>query len=355
MDLGNGAKQVRIALTGLNPGQAMALYFDLIGFGALGSEVAIDDVHFVYDEPPVAQADTVGTTVDIPVTFDPRGNDSSPKGLPLTVELVTSPSHGSVNVEPDGRVTYTPNAGFVGSDSFEYRVTDGELASLPVLVTVTVSPVNTAPVAVGDGYGVGAGGTLTMPAPGVLGNDTDAEGDVLTAVLVVGPAHGTLTFNTDGSFTYTPNAGYSGTDSFTYAANDGTLDSEVATVTLTVTATPVNTAPVAGADGYSVERRHDPDRAAPGVLGNDTDAEGDVLTAVLVVGPAHGTLTLNADGSFTYTPNADYSGTDSFTYAANDGTLDSEVATVTLTVTPPRSTPPRSRAPTATASMRTRR
>jgi ELWxxDGT repeat protein/VCBS repeat-containing protein len=166
---------------------------------------------------------------------------------------------------------------------------------------------------------------------GVLGNDSDPDSVTLTAQLVNGPSHGTLTLNPDGTFEYTPTTGFAGTDTFTYQASDGTYLSNIATVTITVTA--VNDPPVADDDSYSTEEDTPLIVAGPGVLANDTDVDGDTLTAVLVSGPANGVLTLNADGSFTYTPNANFNGTDSFTYHANDGSADSPVATVSLTIT----------------------
>src|SRR5207237_494912 len=141
-----------------------------------------------------------------------------------------------------------------------------------------------------------------------LGNDADVEGTALTAILVSGPSHGTLTLNSNGSFTYTPHADYNGPDNFTYKANDGSLDSSVATASLTVTA--VNDAPVAASDNYSTAEDTPLSVSAPSVLGNDTDVDGDPLTAALVSGPSHGTLTLSANGSFSYTPAANYSGSD---------------------------------------------
>src|SRR5207247_1577671 len=169
-----------------------------------------------------------------------------------------------------------------------------------------------------------------IAAPGVLTYDTDADGDPLSPIAASGPSHGTLTFNADGSFSYTPTAGYAGPDSFTYRVNDGDADSNVATVSITVNA--VNSAPVAVNDSYSTNEDTALTVAVPGVLGNDTDADGDVLTAIVGAGATHGTLTLNANGSLTYTPAANYNGPDSFTYKANDGTVDSNVATVTITV-----------------------
>src|SRR5262249_3164881 len=134
--------------------------------------------------------------------------------------------------------------------------------------------------------------------------------------------------NADGSFTYRPAAGYVGGDSFAYAVSDGLSTSSPATVTLTVT----DQAPVAANDAYSVNRNSTLNVPAAGVLANDTDADGDALKAVLVSGPSHGPLTLNADGSFIYKPAHNFRGTDSFTYRASDGALTSGVATVTITV-----------------------
>jgi VCBS repeat-containing protein len=179
-----------------------------------------------------------------------------------------------------------------------------------------------------DGFTIGEDGTLSGS---VLGNDSATSGNALGATLVSGPAHGTLTFNTDGSFTYTPDADYNGPDSFTYRASDGTTTSPVARVDIGVTA--VNDAPVAQNDSYSVAEDGSLTVPAAGLLGNDSDVDGDALTAQLVSGPAHGTLTVNPDGSFTYTPDADYNGADSFTYRASDGSTTSGVATVNIGVT----------------------
>jgi formylglycine-generating enzyme required for sulfatase activity len=189
---------------------------------------------------------------------------------------------------------------------------------------------NAVPVAVADAYSVNQGVVLSVGTPGVLGNDSDADGDVLTAVLVTAPAHGTVSVSANGAFAYTPASGYVGPDSFTYRASDGTASSASAAVTLVVTA--VNRAPQGVADAYSVNQGVVLSVGAPGVLGNDSDADGDVLTAVLVTAPAHGTLNLSANGAFSYTPASGYVGPDSFTYRANDGTASSASATVTLTV-----------------------
>jgi hypothetical protein len=161
--------------------------------------------------------------------------------------LGTGPANGTLQLNANGNFTYTPAAGFSGSDSFTYRANDGKtnsnLASVELLV-FEVEPENTAPVAVNDSYATNQGILLQVPAPGVLGNDTDADNDPLTAVLGTGPANGTLQLNANGSFTYTPATGFSGSDSFTYRAHDGTTTSNLATVSITVNAVaPPNTAP----------------------------------------------------------------------------------------------------------------
>src|SRR6185369_11816984 len=151
----------------------------------------------------------------------------------------------------------------------------------------------------------------------------------------------------NGSFTYTPAAGYGGPDSFTYHASDGTLSSNIVTVSLTVN----DRAPVANADSYTTNEDTPLVVAASGVLANDTDPDtGDTLTAVINASVTHGTLTLNANGSFTYTPAANYNGADSFTYHANDGALDSPPATVTITIAPVNDPPTFTSTPPTTAA-----
>jgi uncharacterized delta-60 repeat protein len=289
------------------------------------------------DDAPVANDDAYTTAEDSALTVSAPGvlaNDTDVDSAPLsTVEVVGGPAHGTLVLNNGGSFTYTPNANYNGSDSFTYRVWDGQGEwSNVATVRLTVTPVNDAPLSAADAYSTAEDTALSVAAAGVLANDSDAEGDALTAALVSGPAHGTLALNADGSFTYTPNGNYNGTDSFTYKANDGTADGNVATVTLTVT--PVNDTPTASADAYTTVEDTALTVSAPGVLANDSDVDGDVLSAVLVSGPAHGTLSLNANGSFTYSPSANYNGADSFTYHASDGILASAPVTVALSVTP---------------------
>src|SRR5262249_34831803 len=236
--------------------------------------------------------------------------------------------HGILNLLTNGSFTYTPVSNYYGADSFTYRASDGLTNSGLATVSLTVTNVNRAPVATDDTYGLIKNSSLVVTSPGVLVNDTDLDGDLLRAVVVTGPAHGSLNLLTNGGFTYTPVSNYYGADSFTYQANDGFTNSGVATVTLTITN--VNRAPIAKDDSYGLNKNSSLTVSAPGILANDTDADGDALTALLVAGPAHGSLTLLTNGSFTYTPVSNYYGADSFTYRANDGLTNFGVATVSL-------------------------
>ncbi|MCA9134008.1 MAG: tandem-95 repeat protein, partial [Planctomycetales bacterium] len=194
------------------------------------------------------------------------------------------------------------------------------------------------PVAVNDLYQAVADETLTVATSGVLANDSDAESDALTALEFSGPSNGSLALNADGSFAYTPNPGFTGTDGFIYQADDGASRSRLAIVTIQV-ANP-NTAPRGQGDAYTV-----PEDGVLGIgsthglLANDSDVDGDPLQAILVEGPQHGTLELNADGSFIYTPNVNYNGPDAFTYEVSDGTQSSELVAVDITVDPANDAP----------------
>ena len=298
------------------------------------------------NDPPATTPDGAGgsfTTPEDGVLTVPAGsgvlsNDVDPDGNPLTAVLVTGPTHGTLVLNPDGSFVYTPAANYNGPDSFVYQATDGTTPSGNTTVVLNVTPQPDPPTASNDGTGgtftATEDGSLTVPAAsGVLGNDSDPEGDPLTASVATGPAHGTLTLNPDGSFTYTPDANYTGPDSFTYVVSDGTLTSPPATVILNVS--PVNDPPTATPNTYTA--REDRTLSVPasgGLLVNDTDIDtaGSSLTAVLVTPPSHGTLTLNPDGSFTYVPDPNYNGPDSFTYAVSDGTTTSAPVTVTLNV-----------------------
>ena len=260
-------------------------------------------------------------------------NDVDADGKPLTASLVSGPAYGMLSFSASGAFTYIPLPHFNGMDSFTYKVSNGQADSARATVTLIVNPVNDAPLAKDDSYSVNEDTTLNVGVPGVLANDSDVDGDSLTAVLVEGPTHGTLTLGTNGSFVYSPALNFNGADQFKYKANDGTGDSSPATVTITVI--PVNDPPAANPDHYVTDE--DTPLIVPGglgVLANDIDVDGDTLEALLMEGSAHGIISLNADGSFIYTPSLHYSGTDSFSYQANDGFLESAVMLVTITIRP---------------------
>jgi uncharacterized protein len=201
-----------------------------------------------------------------------------------------------------------------------YRTSDHDA------VVLGLNLVNKPPVANNDNYSTNEDTALNIAAPGVLSNDTDAEDDAFSAILVSGPSHGTLTLNPDGSFTYTPASNYNGTDSFTYKANDGNGDSNIASVSITVNA--VNDAPVC----VTPQSGSTNEDTALNSSVACTDIDNPTLTYSKVGNPSHGTVTVNSNGSFTYTPTANYNGSDSFTFKANDGNLDSNVATFNVTI-----------------------
>ena len=289
---------------------------------------------------PVAADDTYVTNQGSSLSVSAPGilgNDNDPGSLALTAVVVSNPAHGSLTLNSNGSFTYTPVTSFSGNDFFTYKANNSIADSNIATVTITVTQVNLAPTATNDAFSVVTGAVLTVVPPGVLGNDADPNGDTLTAAVAVGPTHGTLSLAGNGGFTYTPAAGFSGNDSFTYRASDGSLQSNVATVNLTVS--PANLAPNAVGDSFATSQNTPLVVSAPGVLGNDADPNGDTLTAAVVAGPTHGTLALAADGGFTYTPTAGFSGSDAFTYQATDGNLLSAVTTAVMAVTSANSAP----------------
>lgn len=242
---------------------------------------------------------------------------------------------------PNQNWTYAAGASFAsqGLNPGTYAVSDS-VTGETITIQVGATGSNTPPVAVDDpNYVTLEDVILNEAAPGVLGNDTDAENDPLTAALDSTTSNGSLTLNADGSFDYDPDPNFCGQDSFTYHANDGEDDSNVATATITVTC--VNDAPVAVDNNYSGDEDN---QISGNVIVDDTgedvdfDVDGDGMTIFSNTNVAHGTLVLNTDGSFTYDPNLNYCGPDSFDYVITDDpsatppSLTSNTATVSLTV-----------------------
>ena len=201
------------------------------------------------NQPPEAASQSTSTPEDVSTGVLLQASD--PDGNPLAYSVVTPPAHGALSGTAPN-LTYQPASNYNGPDSFTFRANDGAADSNLATVSISVLPANDAPVAVGNSYSLQANSTLNVSAPGVLGNDTDVDSASLTALSGTGPAHGVLSLNANGSFSYTPASGYSGPDSFTYRATDGLDPSGVATVTLTVSPLPsvlsvtVNPASVTG-------------------------------------------------------------------------------------------------------------
>jgi VCBS repeat-containing protein len=180
--------------------------------------------------PPVAIDDTAITTQNTSVTINVLNNDSDPNGHTLTVTSVTPGTHGSVTIN-GSNVTYTPNSGFTGIDSFTYTISDGHGGTDTATVTIVVASINHPPVAVDDSAAAPQDTPVTID---VLDNDYDIDGDTLTVALLTQGTHGSVTIN-GNNVTYTPDTGYTGADSFTYMISDGKGGTATATVTITVT------------------------------------------------------------------------------------------------------------------------
>jgi len=289
--------------------------------GTLDSNVATVLITVVGQ--PTADAQSITTAQSTAASIILTGTDPNTPPLTLTYTVTANPAHGTLSgTAPD--LTYTPTASYFGSDSFQFTDGNGVVTSIPATVSITVVGQPTANAqSVTTAQDTAASITLT-------GSDPNTPPLALTYTVTASPAHGTLS-GTAPALTYTPTTGYFGADSFQFKVNNGTLSSTVATVSITVTSG--IRPPITNGDAYTTVQNRPLTVAAPGVLGNDT-AFGAALTAVLVAGPTHGTLALKSDGSFTYAPSANFTGSDTFTYMAVAGTVQGNVAVVHLTVTP---------------------
>lgn len=273
-------------------------------------------------DAPIAQNQTVSTVEDTARVINLLATDAD--GNTLTYSIVTQPAHGVVVLALNA-ATYTPNANYTGPDSFTFRANDGIANSNNATISITVNPVNDPPVAQAQSV------TAAEDTPKVITlGATDIDGGPLTYSIVVAPLHGTF-IGTAPNLIYTPALNYNGADSFTFKANDGARDSNIATVTITVT--PVNDLPIS--QNQSVSTAEDSALAITLVA---TDVEGATLTYYVLGGPTHGVLSGTAP-NLTYTPAADYNGVDSFTFMASDGTVNSNTATVSISVTPVNDAP----------------
>ena len=360
-DLGGAIPPATTALPGIAPQWARLAFVNLTATGTgpvtftaresipfalevtepLPSQIDFDTLtlNAQVNRAPVAADNSATTPEDVAVTVAVLANDSDADGQPLTPVNVSAPAHGTATVNPNRTITYTPAKDYFGPDSFTYQASDGSLLSNVATVSLTVTPVDDAPVANPDVYTLNEGGTLTVPAPGVLANDTDVDSPTtLEASIATSPQHAVqLRFNPDGSLTYVHDGTDPlGTDSFIYFAFDGRNFSDAGT-TVTFVINALDDHPHVNPDSYSVTRGGTLTQAAPGVLGNDTDiADGapETLRAILASAPLHAAaFTLNLDGSFTYVHDGTSATTDTFTYRASDGeNVSDQTATVTITI-----------------------
>lgn len=283
-----------------------------------------------YPEP---YDDTVTTPEDIPITFDPRINDRDGDGDTF---VVSSTTDSNAKINPDGTITYTPPWNLPGTRVFYYYLRDstGRRSQWPGQVVVYVPAVNDPPYADDDYFSVTEDTLTTLP---VRANDGDTELDPVTIVSVTQASHGVLTLNSPTSLSYKPNLNYNGPDSFSYVITDGT---STATANVTLNVTPVNDPPVGGADSVTT---NEDTLINIDVLANDSDIEGTALSIYSYTQPSRGSVTLvtlSGRGHLRYTPSANTSGADSFTYLARDagGAISANVP-VSITVTPVNDAP----------------
>ncbi len=309
------------------------------------------------NDVPVANDDTFTTAEDTPVTINVRGNDTDVDGDPLAVTQVNGTAitaggpgiavtGGVVTLTATGNLVFTPNPNFNGTPSFNYTVSDGNGGTDTATVGGTVTPVNDAPVATNDTFTFVEDTSATIP---VRTNDSDVDGDMLsvthvngTAVTSGGPGvpvtGGVVTLNAAGDLVFTPTANFNGTPSFNYRISDG--NGGTATAAVTGIGTAVNDPPVATANTFTTT---EDTPILINVLGNDSDPEGDTLTVTHINGApisaggsgiavTGGIVTLAANGTLTFTPNADFNGAPSFTYTIADGNGGTATASVTGTV-----------------------
>ncbi len=288
---------------------------------------------------PVAKDDSATTMQGQPVTLTTLSNDSDADGDTLTITNIQNPAHGTAVVSANGQgIIYTPNAGFVGTETFTYTISDGNGHTVTATETVVVKakpippkpPTNVAPVAVNDVQSVSCSNTpITID---VIGNDTDADNDQLTITSVNNGQYGTTKI-VGNKVVYTPNgSGCGKTDSFEYTISDGKGHTATATVKVNMAGTTVNVAPVAKDDSATTMQGQP---VTLTTLSNDSDADGDTLTITDIQKPAHGTAVISADGKgIVYTPDAGFVGTETFTYTISDGNGHTATATETVIVKP---------------------
>ena len=301
-----------------------------IGGALLDEDTIVINVVPVNDNPS-ATNDTFAIAEDAPPTaLDVLFNDTiaPDSGETLSITTVSAPAHGTASTD-GARVIYQPAANYFGEDSFTYAISDGNGGVATASVTLTVNAVNDPPDATDDSLTVSENaGPTVVP---VLSNDTTApeSGETLTITAASTPAHGTVKMTGGGTgLTYQPAPGYNGADHFTYTVSDGNGGADTAEVFVTVT--PFDYFPVAAADSLTVP---EDGSGSVAVLDNDTQLGNAPVTVAISMPPTHGSAVVQSDSTILYTPDADYSGPDSFQYTVTDSDGDVGTGTVSVTVT----------------------
>ena len=297
------------------------------GGSGSGSGNSINTAPVAHDDVATVDEDSSDNTITV------LTNDTDADGDTLSV-TAASALHGTVSVNSDGTLNYTPDADYSGEDTITYTLSDGNLTDDTGTVTVTVTGSNDAPIAVDDAITVKEGATFTSSVD-LNSNDTDVDGDALSVVTgtFTTTEGGTLVLASDGSYTYTPASGFTGTDTVDYTVTDGNL-TDIGTLTINVSASG-DTAPVAVDDAIAVTQ-DTTFTSNVDLDSNDTDVDGDTLSVVAgtFTTTGGGTLVLASDGSYTYTPASGFTGTDTVDYTLTDGNL-TDIGTLSIEVFPP--------------------
>ncbi len=289
------------------------------------------------NDPPLSANGSASINEDTPLTGSlPAASDAD--GDPITYALAGAAAHGVAVVNADGTFSYTPGANYNGSDTFGFSVSDGHGGTNTYAYSITIAPVNDPPVSANGSASINE----DTPLSGALPAASDVEGDPITYALAAAATNGVAVVNANGTFSYTPNANYNGSDGFSFSVSDNHGGTN--TYAYSITIAPVDDAPVAANGSASGNE----DTAITGQA-SASDVDSPSLTYSVVSGPAHGVLTLQSNGAFSYAPTANYNGSDSFTFKANDGSLNSNTATVSLTINPVND-PPVTTADTTAAS-----
>ena len=320
-------KSYQALITGVD-GSGESGFSNLINIAPVGGELAF---------APTANNDIFEIDEDTTLQGNILTNDANPYSgqLRANTQVLVAPSHGTVTMTESGNFTYQPAFNFNGEDAFSYQIINELGRTDTAVVAITIKPINDAPTALDNTYNISSDGTLTVSAPGLLGNDSDVDLDVLTVDVtpVSEPLRGQLTLFADGSFEYQGEQNMQGEDSFQYKVIDN--QGGEATASVFIVSTNTNSAPVANNDSYTVNEDNTLVVSAEnGVLSNDIDPNGDTFTVddTFMVAPTHGQLLLSIDGSFSYIPDANFNGVDQFQYAAIDSLGASATATVTIIV-----------------------